>query len=578
MLLLYCFRHHLTYNMNKAFSRLLLTGISVASAFQVFAQDAYRTNSTGKASQWTDASTWQRFDAAKKTWVTAERFPTSNDGVVTILQGDSVIISGDASARLSIDQVVIDQRAALVLKQNEYGAVKLNDGEGDDITVKGRMYIDADGVLHGEGKIQVSETGSFSLRNNGSLTASLSNNGIVFFGEQGLAAGTLAGCHIVNNKTCIWIDGALMMDSATVFTNNGLFKVNTAGNELLCNGSKKNPARIVNKGVIMNVGKEHSVEFRVKVENSGTIGGVGTFVFSAGTNNGGVISPGASPGHLTLDKGIPTSPIINIEIATAGAVPGVNYDQLTVPSLTDLAGATINVTNAATDSVNTEYTIINAKALRLEKGKAYPDFIINAPSNFSSSFKDNRFVLLKTAKEALDITWGGFRAVSEGKNVLLHWNTVADPRTSHFFIEHSIDGVSYSQVSRVEVKRGETGEVNYHFTYAGADLFRVNYFRVKQVNADGRTGCSVARSIRFDRGVVTSFLVDTDQEKEELLLNIQSKNVKVVLNSMEGKALHEFSLQPGQHTVYMDVLPAGAYRLNFFVKDALVETKQFMKH
>lgn len=564
--------------MNKAFFRLLLTGISFASAFQVSAQDAFKSNSPGKASQWTDVATWQRYDAAKKAWVPAERFPTASDGVITIQQGDSVIITGDAAARLSIDQVLIDQRAALVFKKNEYGGIKLNDGDGDDITIKGHLYIDSDGMLHGEGKIQVAETGTFSLRNNGVLTASLSNNGLMVLGDKYAAAGSLAGCYIVNNKTCVWMDGQLMMDSATVFTNNGLFQINAENNDLICNGNKKYPARIVNKGSIMNVGKEHLVDFRVKVENSGIIGGVGTFVFSAGTNSGGVISPGASPGHLTLGKGIPASPVINIEIATAGAVAGLNYDQLTVPLLTDLAGATVNISNAAEDSINTEYTIINAKALTLEKGKGYPDLTVNAPSNFSSSFRENRFVLVKTAKEPLEITWGGFRAVSEGKDIVLYWNTVSDPRTSHFFIEHSTDGVNYAQVSKVEVKRGETGEVNYNFSFAGADLFRVNYFRVKQVNAEGRTGCSVARSIRFDKGVVTAFQVDTNQENEELLLNIQSKNVKVVLNNMDDKTLHEFSLQPGQHTVYIDILPVGAYRLNFFVKGSLVETKQFMKH
>ncbi|MCG2613253.1 hypothetical protein LZZ85_03140 [Terrimonas sp. NA20] len=564
--------------MKKAILALLFTGIVLVPAFQVFAQDAYRTHTAGKVSQWTDVAIWQRYDPDQKAWLSAERFPASADGVITIQTGDSVIISGIAAARLSIDQVVIDQNASLVLMQNENSAVKLNDGDGDDITIRGRMYIGAEGMLRGEGKIQVTETGVFSLRDNGLLSASLSNNGTIHLGGQGNGAGSFAACQIVNNKTCRWIDGQLMMDSATVFTNNGLFQINAVAGDLICNGNKKHPARIINKGAIINVGKEHVVEFRVKVENSGTIGGVGTFVFSGGANSGGVISPGASPGHLTLGKGIPASPVINIEIATTGAVAGVNYDQLTVPSLSDLADATINVTNTAADSVNTEYTIINAKALQLEKGKSYPQLTVHAPSNFSYSFKGNRLVLVKIAKDPLEITWGGFRAFANGKDVMLHWNTVADTRTSHFLIEHSTDGVTYNQVNKVEVKRGATGEVNYDLTFTGADLFRTNYFRVKQVNKDGRTGCSVARSVRYDRGTVSSFQFDTNLENEELLLNIQAKNVTAAITDITGKSLHEFALQPGQHSVYVEILPAGAYRFNFYVKGVMVETKQFVKY
>jgi hypothetical protein len=564
--------------MNKAFLALLFTGIAFTSAFKVSAQDVYRTNSAGKVSQWTDPSAWQRFDAIKKAWVPAEHFPTANDGVITIQQGDSVIISGLKSARLSIDQVVIDQNASLVLLQNEHGAVKLNDGDGDDIIVKGRIYVDTDGVLRGDGKIHVTETGLFSIRSNGVLTASLVNNGMINLGGRANGAGSLDGCQILNNKTCRWLDGQLMMDSATVFTNNGLFQINAVGSDFICNGNRKYPARIINKGAIINVGKEHTVEFRVKVENSGTIGGVGTFVFSGGANSGGVISPGASPGHLTLGKGIPASPVINIEIATAGALAGVNYDQLTVPSLTDLTGATINVTNTAADSVNTEYTIINAIALTPEKGKGYPELTVNAPSNFSSSFKGNRLVLVKIAKQPLEITWGGFRAFADGKDVMLNWNTIADSKTSHFLVEHSTDGASYTQVSRVEVKRGVTGEVNYDLNFKGADLFRTNYFRIKQVNTDGRTGCSVARSIKFDKGIATSFQFETDLENDELQFNVQAKNVKAVLSDISGKSLHEFALQPGQHSVYIDILPVGAYRINFFVKETMIETKQFLKH
>jgi hypothetical protein len=312
------------------------------------------------------------------------------------------------------------------------------------------------------------------------------------------------------------------------------------------------------------------------MENYGTLGGVGTYLFSGGLNTSGIISPGASPGHLTLGPGALKSPVINIEIATTGAVAGVNYDRLTISSLQDLEGATINVTNAAADSVNTEYVIIDAPVI--SRNKAYPEFKLFAPGNFTWLFRGERLILKKISGDALPVSWGGFKAVAKGSNVLLEWAAVMDKRTSHFVIEHSIDATNYTPVAKVDAQHGDAGEAHYNFMCNKADVLKTNYFRIRQVNIDGRSGYSVARTVRFDKGVVIALQAHPDMDNNEILLNIQTENVCVYLEDRTGTLIQQFALKPGQHSVYTDDLPAGTYNMKMYVKDVMVEAKQIVKN
>lgn len=558
--------------MRAAFMMMLIT--MAISSSQISAQDAYRSNVTGHSALWTNAAAWQRFDRAKNTWVTASHYPTYLDGVITIQHGDSIQVFGTAEDALVIDQVMVERDAALVFLKNDAKPVKVNDGEGDDIVVDGKIYVEAEGAILGKGNIRVNKGALLTLKNSGFIGLAIDNNGTMRLGGSGQITGTFSGCTVVNNGTCVWSNGNLLMDSAATFINQGRMEITTAMDLALAN-VKTSSSKFINKGIILNAAKAFTVDFKVKLDNYGTLGGVGTFLFSGGINTSGIISPGASPGHLTLGPGALKSPVINIEIATTGAVAGVNYDRLTISSLQDLSGAVINVTDAAADSVNTEYTIIDAT--KPSKNGAYPEFKLFAPGNFTWLFRGDRLVLKKISEEALPVSWGGFKAIAKDSSVRLEWNAAMDKRTAHFIIEYSTDATTYSQVATINAQHGDAQEAHYSFVFPNADVLKTNYFRIKQVNNDGRSGYSVARSVRFDKGMVIALQAHPDMENNEIQLNIQTDNVSVYLDDQHGKTVQQFVFEPGQHSVYTDALPAGTYKMRMFVKDVMVEVKQVVK-
>src|SRR5215831_7409229 len=66
----------------------------------------YRSNGT---STWDNVATWQRFDGAN--WVAASTAPSSSDGVISILDGDSVT----ANTNITADQVIVKKGGTLII-------------------------------------------------------------------------------------------------------------------------------------------------------------------------------------------------------------------------------------------------------------------------------------------------------------------------------------------------------------------------------------------------------------------------------------------------------------------------------
>lgn len=560
--------------MRTAFTTMLLLVIFFLLSVQVSAQDAYRTNTINRYGHWTNAAIWERFDSKTGTWVPANRYPTYRDGVITIQAGDSVLLLGSEAEPLMIDQVLIEKGAALVLTKNQDAAVILNNGSGNDMTVNGSLYIERQGAIEGKGRIQVNKEAFLGISDNATVGVDIVNDGSMQWSASGQNAVSFTGCSVTNNNSWKWAGGNLYADSTANFVNNGKLEIFGASHLVFAN-NKRYPSKFINRGSIVNTLKNFAVDFALRMDNNGIIGGVGTYVFSGGVSNAGTVSPGASPGHLTLGPGGLKALTINIEIATTGAVAGDNYDWLTVASLQDLEGAIINVTDEADDPVGTEYAVIDAN--NMPRNRPYPDVTVFAPSNFSWRFAANKLILKKIAKDAIPVSWSGFRAVAQDNQVVLHWNAARDKRTSHFIIEHSVNVTDYKPIGKVDARYGAAEEEAYSFSFAGFDPFKSNHFRIKQVNTDGRSGYSIAREVKFDKGNVVTLQINADIENDEVHLNVQAEKLCAYLSDQSGNVFQRFSLMPGQHTIYTDSLDRGTYRLDVFVKDVMIETKLLVK-
>lgn len=100
---------------------------------------------------------------------------------------------------------------------------------------------------------------------------------------------------------------------------------------------------------------------------------------------------------------------------------------------------------------------------------------------------------------ALPVTFSSFTAQKQAKVVKLSWTTEQEFNSSHFIIERSADGRSWQSIGNMAA----AGYSSNHLEYNAWDNLPLNgtgYYRIKEMDKDGRIQVSVVRSVNFDAG------------------------------------------------------------------------------
>jgi hypothetical protein len=92
-----------------------------------------------------------------------------------------------------------------------------------------------------------------------------------------------------------------------------------------------------------------------------------------------------------------------------------------------------------------------------------------------------------------------FNGIKKSGQVLLSWKTVNENNTSHFEILRSQNGIDFLPLGNVTAG-GTTGSNNYSFT-DNHPFTTLNYYRLRQVDLDGRATLSNIIRIRMDEMV-----------------------------------------------------------------------------
>lgn len=546
----------------------------------------YRSNLSGGTAVWNVNSTWQRYDGSS--WIAATAVPTSaNAEKITIRGNDSVRLQHTTT----IDQVEVENGAKLAIFNGSAIIVTLNNNpSGDDINILsgGRLYIAAAATVSGTGTIHNNTGGLFTLRNSSVLSVPVVSDGAINFGSPGVSAGTINGTTVTNNSsgTITWIGGNLELINAAHLVNNGTFVISpilgspsfAPASTFINNTGAGNS--VSNSGTITHTSAATTTTIHPPFTNTGTVGGLGTYAFSSITSNSGILSPGSSPGHLTVPANLvntqPTN--IAIEISTTGLVAGTNYDQLSIAGNTTISNAFLTITNnaAVTDPVGSIYTIVNTTTGNITG--TIPPANITKPSNFTVSYSATTITLEKTAMFPLPVVWKSFEATAKNNQIEISWETSSEENASHFVIEHSAgNNTQYASITSVQAKGNSSTVTKYKYTFTNADKSKTNYFRINQVDLDGKSKYSDVRFVKFDKGAVIKVSAYPNPVKSELNINTQVNNISVSLSDMYGRTILTKLLQAGTDVMNMHQYAKGYYLLSFYEDGRLLETKKILK-
>ncbi len=174
-------------------------------------------------------------------------------------------------------------------------------------------------------------------------------------------------------------------------------------------------------------------------------------------------------------------------------------------------------------------------------------FTGNVTSGFSAS---NVFIINYTVTPLKLIS---FTAGVENKNPMLWWITNNEINVSHFEIEQSIHpSKNYEQIGSVKAKNIGT-ETHYSFSLPAPLPADITYFRLKIVDADGKTYYSNVTTLHTE--TISKLQLVNSFAKNELLIKhpavYDNSHIKIV--SMQGQLVATGKLKTGATYTSIDI-------------------------
>lgn len=199
----------------------------------------------------------------------------------------------------------------------------------------------------------------------------------------------------------------------------------------------------------------------------------------------------------------------------------------------------------------------------------------NTTANTMTVTGESTEYILGASGYSLPVTFGSFSASRARNGVQLSWTTASEEYNSGFIIQRSTNGSSqWTDLAFVPGAGNSTTEKRYAYLDA-APVKGSNYYRIKQVDIDGRPTLSETRLVNvvtksgvFAYPVPTTGSITIDINKEGLL------NTEARILDIQGKVMKRILINNVQETVSLAELTKGVYYLQFADGTALQLVKQ----
>ncbi len=182
-----------------------------------------------------------------------------------------------------------------------------------------------------------------------------------------------------------------------------------------------------------------------------------------------------------------------------------------------------------------------------------------------------------TKNTALPVTLLNFNAIQQNNQVFTNWQTTNEVNASHFIIERSTDGSSFTAIGKVNAKGGG----DYSYTDNQLPAATIIYYRLQMVDKDGSYTYSktVAVPLIIHHSPLTLY---PNPVKETLFVQLTANAAETAtlqITDMQGKVLQQQTQRLAIGTTSISVntsnLAKGSYVI--VVKGQIVQQKQFVK-
>jgi uncharacterized repeat protein (TIGR01451 family) len=259
----------------------------------------------------------------------------------------------------------------------------------------------------------------------------------------------------------------------------------------------------------------------------------------------------------------------------ATTINGVQY--LTFNIGTGATGAAGGVL-ASGDQYKVQFNVTTSSDVNLLGTLSNTAYVIGVGSqtgNVSMTITNQSTAIISPAN-SLPVTLLNFTAVKSGSNAQLNWTTTNEVNNDHFEVERSIDGVNFTEVASV-AGSGSTSLIhNYQFDDNITGLSGIVYYRLMDVDFDGKFGYSKIIAMRLDGSSLSASFTaypNPFNSNIKLVVNtIKNSNASISLLNTAGQVLanQAVTLQTGQNVVVLQNLNSllpGIYIVELLTED-----------
>jgi len=173
----------------------------------------------------------------------------------------------------------------------------------------------------------------------------------------------------------------------------------------------------------------------------------------------------------------------------------------------------------------------------------------------------------------LPVTIKEFTATNEGNNIRVSWSTATELNASHFILQHSKDGNSYTEIGTVNAIG--TGANDYSFVDNNPDNGS-NYYRLVSVDKDGATSYSKVVSASLTINHLSLITVYPNPARD--FVTIKGNNIaSVQVIDNRGRVVKIVLLHDATNpTLSVSNIAAGLYHLRIVTTDGKVSSIAIM--
>ncbi len=156
-----------------------------------------------------------------------------------------------------------------------------------------------------------------------------------------------------------------------------------------------------------------------------------------------------------------------------------------------------------------------------------------------------------TTASVLPVRLTGFTINREDKKVKLDWATASEQSNDHFEIQRSSDGRTWKTIAKLK-GNGTTSSSHSYTAYDESPLSGINYYVIKQYDADGRSYQSDVKSLKMLMASAKIISVSPNPSHSGInfsLINQGSSNVEAILTNTNGIIIHHEIIKSVQANV-----------------------------